>query len=64
MVYYTTPLHVQTAFSHLGYQPEDMPVAIDTARRIFSLPMHAYLQDEQIVAIAETVIQGCAGAMV
>ena len=57
MVYYPKPLHIQTAFAHLGYQPEDMPVAMDSARRIFSLPMHGYLQDEQIVVIAETVAQ-------
>ncbi len=57
MVYYPKPLHMQTAFGQLGYLPEDMPVAMDTARRILSLPMHAYLQDEQIVAIVETLRQ-------
>lgn len=57
MVYYTTPLHIQTAFAHLGYQPEDMPVAMDVAKRIFSLPMHAYLREEQIAFIAKRIQQ-------
>ena len=64
MVYYPKPLHMQTAFAQLGYLPEDMPVATDTAQRIFSLPMHVYLQDNQIVAIAETVMQWCKGSKI
>jgi UDP-2-acetamido-2-deoxy-ribo-hexuluronate aminotransferase len=42
-VYYPIPLHLQTAFQALGYQEGDFPVSEDCARRIFSLPMHPYL---------------------
>jgi dTDP-4-amino-4,6-dideoxygalactose transaminase/acetyltransferase-like isoleucine patch superfamily enzyme len=42
-VYYPTPLHLQTAFADLGYQPQDFPVSEDFCLRIFSLPMHPYL---------------------
>lgn len=45
-VYYPRPLHLQTAYADLGYQPGDMPVSEDCARRIFSLPMHPYLGQE------------------
>ncbi len=55
MVYYPRPLHMQTAFSHLGYRPEDFPVSLETSERIFSLPMHAYLQDEEILEIVKTI---------
>ncbi|MCA1793868.1 MAG: DegT/DnrJ/EryC1/StrS family aminotransferase [Desulfobacteraceae bacterium] len=42
-VYYPTPLHLQTAFAHLGNKKGDFPVSEDCAERIFSIPMHPYL---------------------
>lgn len=53
-IYYPKPLHRQRAFAGLGYQAADFPIAEDCASRIFSLPMHPYLQiqdQERIVAI-------------
>ena len=51
-VYYPQPLHLQTAFSYLGYSPGDFPASEDTAARIFSLPMHPYLNpgDQEMIA--------------
>ncbi len=47
-IYYPKPLHVQTAFAYLGYKKGDLRVSEDCAGRIFSLPMHPYLtEDEQ-----------------
>ncbi len=43
-IYYPQPLHLQKAFSYLGYRHGDMPVSEDSAQRIFSLPMHPYLR--------------------
>ncbi|WP_209327697.1 DegT/DnrJ/EryC1/StrS family aminotransferase [Pseudoalteromonas sp. PA2MD11] len=43
MVYYGTCMHEQSAFSHLGYQAGDFPVAEKLAKSVFSLPMHGYL---------------------
>lgn len=43
-VYYPKPLHLQTAYAGLGYRQGDMPVSEDCARRIFSLPMHPYIE--------------------
>jgi len=57
-VYYPRPVHLQTAFAHLGYRKGDCPVAEDMSDRIFSLPMHPYLgpaeQDKIIEAVRET----------
>lgn len=57
-VYYPRPVHLQTAFAHLGYRKGDFPVAEDMSDRIFSLPMHPYLgpaeQDKIIEAVRET----------
>ena len=44
-VYYPRPLHMQTAFENLGYGPDDFPVSYDFSTRIFSLPMHPYLEE-------------------
>lgn len=53
VIYYPRPLHLQAAFSFLGYRAGDFPVSEDCARRIFSLPMHPYIGEadqEKIVA--------------
>jgi UDP-2-acetamido-2-deoxy-ribo-hexuluronate aminotransferase len=47
MIYYPRPLHLQTAFSYLGYREGDCPASEDCAVRTFSLPMHPYLTEEQ-----------------
>nr|WP_211842149.1 DegT/DnrJ/EryC1/StrS family aminotransferase [Pseudoalteromonas sp. NEC-BIFX-2020_015] len=43
MIYYGTCMHEQTAFSQLGYQAGDFPIAEHSAKSVFSLPMHPYL---------------------
>jgi UDP-2-acetamido-2-deoxy-ribo-hexuluronate aminotransferase len=42
-IYYPRPLHLQGAFANLGYKSGDFPVSEEMASRIFSLPMHPYL---------------------
>jgi dTDP-4-amino-4,6-dideoxygalactose transaminase len=54
-VYYPKPLHLQTAFAHLGYGEGDYPASEEASRRIFSLPMHPYLQAKDQEKIAETI---------
>jgi UDP-2-acetamido-2-deoxy-ribo-hexuluronate aminotransferase len=46
VIYYPKPLHRQTAFADLGYKIGDFPVSEDCSQRIFSLPMHPYLREE------------------
>ena len=50
-VYYPKPLHQQTAFKYLPYQDGDFPVSEEMSRRIFSLPMHPYLEMADIEKI-------------
>jgi dTDP-4-amino-4,6-dideoxygalactose transaminase len=54
-IYYPKPLHLQSAFSDLGYRKGDFPISEEISRRIFSLPMHPYLIEEEQEKIARTI---------
>jgi dTDP-4-amino-4,6-dideoxygalactose transaminase len=54
-IYYPTPLHLQTAFAHLGYESGAFPASEDVAKRIFSLPMHPYLTEQDQVTIVKMI---------
>lgn len=47
-VHYPMPLHLQPVFADLHYHSGDFPHAEKAAREVLSIPMHAYLQDEEI----------------
>jgi UDP-2-acetamido-2-deoxy-ribo-hexuluronate aminotransferase len=47
-VYYPKPLHLQQAFADLGHSKGHFPVAEDLSERIFSLPMHPYLDEGSV----------------
>jgi UDP-2-acetamido-2-deoxy-ribo-hexuluronate aminotransferase len=53
-IYYPKPLHLQEAFSYLGYEKGQMPVSEAVAKRIFSVPMHPYLNE-----VEQKEIAGC-----
>lgn len=55
-IYYPKPLHLQGAFSYLGYQPGDFPNSEEASKKIFSLPMHPYLENAAIDKIINTII--------
>ena len=56
-VFYPTPIHLSTAYQHLGYQHGDFPVSESISKKIISLPMHPFLEENQILDIAATVNQ-------
>ncbi len=51
-VYYPKPLHQQNAFASLRYKSGDFPISEDCAKRVFSVPMHPYLKDDDLRLIA------------
>lgn len=55
MVYYPKGLHEQQAFASLGYVRGDFPVSEMMADRVFSLPMHPYLEDVEIDRIVASM---------
>jgi len=54
-VYYPVPLHLQTAFASLGYRRGDFRVSEEHAERIFSIPMHPYLNEDDQTRIVEII---------
>ncbi len=55
MIYYPVPLHVQHAYTDLGYRKGDMPVAEKLSTRVLSLPMHTELNEEQLTYITDQI---------
>ena len=56
VIYYPKPLHLQTAFSNLGYKEKDFPISESISGRIFSLPMHPYLSEEEQKRIVDVIM--------
>ena len=54
-IYYPRPLHLQKAYSDLGYREGDLPVAEALCRRVLSLPMHTELEQSQLEHISNQV---------
>lgn len=51
-LYYPVPIHLQEAMRDLGHEKGDFPVSEDCADRIFSIPMHPYLEEDEQKCIA------------
>jgi dTDP-4-amino-4,6-dideoxygalactose transaminase len=54
-IHYPTPIHLQVAYSDLGYKKGAFPNAEYLAPRILSLPMFAELSDDQIVFVCDQI---------
>ena len=54
-VYYPVPLHLQNAFKNLGYKKGDLPVAEFLSEHVVSFPINPYLEEEEIIVIADVV---------
>jgi len=57
VVYYPVPCHLAGAFKELGYSKGDFPISENLASRIMSLPMHPYLETEQVQKITSVIKQ-------
>ena len=55
MIYYRLPLHLQQVFIDLGYNKGDFPVSENSSDKIFSIPMHPYLKQNQQDSIIEAL---------
>lgn len=58
-IYYPKPLHLQTCFQSLGYQPGDLPLSEAASAEIMALPIYSELASTQL----ETVVRGISEAL-
>jgi len=56
MIYYVKPMHLLDAFNDLGYSEGDFPVSEAVSEKIFALPMHPYLSDEDQQKVIKTLL--------
>ena len=54
-IHYPIPVHLQEAYSDLGYRPGDLPVTELAAKSLLSLPMFAELTDGQVDVVSNAV---------
>ena len=57
MVYYPKPLHLQNAYSYLGYAEGNFPISENLCSRVISLPIHTEMESDQQGFIIETVLE-------
>lgn len=56
MIYYPKPMHRQQAFADLQYRDEDYPNTIKLCDTVLSLPMHPYLEDEDMEKVVRVIV--------
>jgi dTDP-4-amino-4,6-dideoxygalactose transaminase len=56
-IHYPIPVHLQQAYSSLGYKRGDFPHAELQSARVLSLPMFPELEPEQINYVAESIFE-------
>jgi len=55
VVYYPISGHLQSGYQYLNYKKGDFPVSEDLGSRILSLPMHPYLEEEDIDKVLRVI---------
>lgn len=58
MIYYPKPLHKQKVYKDYDFNLEDLTVSEELSKKVLSLPMHPYLDGEQINDICNHIIKG------
>jgi dTDP-4-amino-4,6-dideoxygalactose transaminase len=56
-VHYQAPLHRQPMFDRFDYEESAYPRSIEASQQVLSLPIHPYLQDDEIETITQTITQ-------
>jgi len=62
-IHYPIPLHLQKAYTRLGYRRGDLPVSEKAAQRILSLPMYPGISESDQVRVVEALIQTVRGSV-
>jgi len=54
-IHYPIPIHLQEAYSELGYNGGDFPITEEYSEEIVTLPMFPEMSEEQIVYLADAI---------
>lgn len=54
-IHYPTPVHLQPVYADLGYPSGAFPVAEEAAQQLLSLPMHPWLNDDEVDRVIDAV---------
>jgi dTDP-4-amino-4,6-dideoxygalactose transaminase len=57
-IHYPIPVHLQKAYTDLGYKEGDFPVAEDACRKLLSLPLYPEMTTAQVDEVAENIKAG------
>ena len=60
-IHYPIPIHLQPAAKSFGYHEGDFPVTEEQARRILTLPVNQYMNDDMVHYVAEQINEYCYG---
>jgi dTDP-4-amino-4,6-dideoxygalactose transaminase len=55
MIYYTKPLHLQAVYSNSRCAEGSLPKSEQASKRVLSLPMHPYLDEDEILAVTNKI---------
>ena len=58
VIYYPISGHLQEGYKYLNYKKGDFPVSESLGQKILSLPMHPYLDEDDISLIVSTIKEG------
>lgn len=58
-VYYPLAIHQQPIMKELGFSNVELPVTSGLVKRVFSLPVHPFLSEEELATIVREVNQSC-----
>jgi len=55
VIHYPVPLHLQKAYTSLGYHAGDLPVSERVSQEVISLPMYPHLKETDIKRVVEVI---------
>lgn len=59
LIHYPIPIHLQKAYTYLGYKEGDLPVTESVTGRILSLPLNPWITDKEQDAVCRAIQEFC-----
>lgn len=56
-IHYPVPVHLQLAYTDLGYERGSLPITESTAEQVLSLPMYPEMSEDSVYEVSQVVLQ-------